>query len=186
MVDRVEHLYCGEGRTLAAVAELTGIPLRTLKSWCGRFGWVEKKREVARTLAEIRHNTILLRGKLLEHCLEVLDAREANIVLSRECRIRREDGNDTAGAARPFASEMTSAPDSDTDAAAALEKACRAWIRILSIDPGRLDASTVRGLKSAMELSGELRERGKPADSGGLSDEVAEQIRRKILGIYDD
>ncbi|MHC1728420.1 MAG: hypothetical protein AB9866_20865 [Syntrophobacteraceae bacterium] len=65
-VEKAEHLYCYSGHSLRGVAELTGVPLTTLKRWSGKNGWVEKKSEIGRALIEIRTNTVLLRKRIIE------------------------------------------------------------------------------------------------------------------------
>ncbi|MHC1725044.1 MAG: hypothetical protein AB9866_03300 [Syntrophobacteraceae bacterium] len=65
-VEKAEHLYCCSGHSLRGVAELTGVPLTTLKRWSGKNGWVEKKSEIGRALIEIRTNMVLLRKRIIE------------------------------------------------------------------------------------------------------------------------
>ena len=65
-VEKAEYLCCCSGHSLRGVAELTGVPLTTLKRWSGKNAWVEKKSENGRVLIEIRTNTVLLRKRIIE------------------------------------------------------------------------------------------------------------------------
>ena len=48
-IEAAQNLYVREGLTLAAVAEASGIPLRTISDWSSRYQWVALRR---RYLAE--------------------------------------------------------------------------------------------------------------------------------------
>ncbi len=186
MIERAEYLYCCCGHTQKAVAELTGVSTAEIKRWSAKFGWADKRGEIARAMIEIRRSTILLRKKLLEQCLESQDTREALAVLSMESIARKEDPEAGGGRGPLLTPEFLRRLDSDKEAAAAIERACRIRMILMSSDPGLLNATTVKGLKEAMDLVDEMRKRNDPDRGerrGGLTDEAAAEIRRKILGL---
>ncbi len=182
-MEKAEHLYFCSGHSLKGVAELTGIPLTTLKRWSGKNGWVEKKSEFGRALIEIRTNRVLLRRRMIEKCLESLDVREAVAVLSMESLAGKEEH--AAGSGEPLAPVGLSRKGKDRkDAAAMLEEACRLGVNILAAYPCRIKSSTVKGLREAMALADEMKKGPHGQEPRkGLSDETVQEIRRKILGI---
>ncbi len=185
MMERAEYLHCCRGYCLRTVAELTGVSSRVLKRWSVRYGWAGKRAEFGRALTSIKSNTIFLRQKLLEKSLEELDAGQAIAVLAMESRARKEDGEDNVSAAPLLSPDTPSKIENDQDAAAALESACRAAVKLLAADPSRMNISAVRALKEAIDLAEMLKNRGRPEKRGGLSDETARQIRMKILGLAE-
>lgn len=184
MMERTEYLYCCQGHPLKAVAELTGVSLAALKRWSSKFGWAESRQEICRALITIRTNTILLRQKMLEKALESQNVKEAIAVLTMESLAWKEERGDIGRDSLP----MPGGPckiENDEDAAGALERAYRARIKLLAAAPGRIGISDIRGLKEAMNLAEALRTKEQPCEGGGLTDEAADEIRRKILGIWD-
>lgn len=143
--ERAQHLYCCCGHNLRAVAELTGVNLRTVKDWSVKCGWAEKRSEYVRTLIETRTNLVLLRNKLVEHCLESLNPKEAIALLSLESQAGKKYGEDRSGSDLLLTPGSPCSTDNDQDAAAAIEKAYRIRATLLSIFPGRLVASEIKG-----------------------------------------
>jgi hypothetical protein len=189
MAGRAEQLYCYDGRTLSEVAALTGVSLRALKDWSTKHGWAAKQHEIGRSLMEIRTKTIQLRQKLIENALNSLSAEDIYAVASMESIARRAVPDDSRNGAVP-APETVWKTKGEVNAIAALEQACRIRMSCMLADPGQMSLSAIRGLKAAIELVRDFKEgRGHGRTKGrrrGISDETAEEIRRKILGIRDE
>lgn len=188
MVSRAEQLYCLDGHTVKEVCALTGVSPRTLKRWSSSYGWVEKRQEIGRSVSSIRTKLMLLREKLIDKCLDTADARDAAAVAAIES-IARLAGLD--GVKKGGDSHEKPRPMREKDAVAALEKTCRIILNQLPADPAQWNLSTIRVLKEAFAFLRELeahprtgRSASRPA--GGLSDEAADEIRRKILGIWTE
>ena len=52
----------------------------TLKAWADKYGWREKREEIAQAESEIRTKTILGRKAVLERLIEATDGKEASQV----------------------------------------------------------------------------------------------------------
>jgi hypothetical protein len=189
MVSRAEQLYCFDGHTLKEVSALTGVSLRALKRWSSSNGWVEKRREMGRSVLSIRTKFMLLREKLIDKCMDTADARDAAAVATIESIARQagldgvKKGGDFPKKPRPRMREK--------DAVAALEKTCKIILNQLHADPAQWNISTIRVLKEAFAFPRELEADPRAGGSerwraGGLSDEAAAEIRRKILGIDEE
>ncbi len=184
-VVRAEKLYCLEGHTLQDVARRTGVSMRALHYWSQKHGWKEKRLEICRTLLDISTKTLLLREKLIDNCITTLNAQDIFAVASLEAIAKKQERDDPA---KPPVLPRKARPGKgagENEAVAELEKACHNWMHNMAADPGQLNLEAIRTLKAAMDL---VRDFKKEADSpedqrGGLSDEAADEIRRKILGI---
>ncbi|MHC1729703.1 MAG: hypothetical protein AB9866_27485 [Syntrophobacteraceae bacterium] len=189
MVSRAEQLYCFDGHTLKEVSALTGVSLRALKRWSSSYGWVEKREEIGRSVLSIRTKFMLLREKLIDKCMETADARDAAAVATIESIARQagldgvKKGDDSPKKPHPRMREK--------DAVAALEKTCRIILNQLHADPSQWNISTIRVLKETFAFLRKIEANSRAGTSetshaGGLSDETAAEIRRKILGIAEE
>ena len=77
LVWKAQELYCVERQSYSAVSEATGVSATTLKSWGQRYGWAQKRAELAQAESEIRVNIIKGRQKALEQLLAATEPKEA-------------------------------------------------------------------------------------------------------------
>lgn len=77
LVWKAQELYCVERQSYAAVSEATGVSATTLKAWGQRYGWAQKRAELAQAESEIRVNIIKGRQKALEQLLAASEPKEA-------------------------------------------------------------------------------------------------------------
>jgi hypothetical protein len=184
-----EQLYCWDGHTLSEVAMLTGVSLRSLKRWSHTHGWKAKRLETRRALMGIRTKTMLLREKLIERCVNSQSPADIYAFAAIETLARRAGLDAPKKSAGPLL-KLRAKTQGEENAAAALEKAYLLRMSQLLDDPVQLSSATVRGLKEAMALVRVLKNKlghfEKNGRRPGLSDEAANEIRRKILGISDE
>jgi transposase-like protein len=187
IVERCEQLYCVDGQTFEAVATLTGVAAGTLKRWSAQYGWQEKKEQIRQAFSGIRTNTIILRAKLIENCMNTLNAQDAFAVSAMESLAQRAtQAAKSTGAQAPQLPENLREIRSDEDAIAALEEALEIKVNRMLADPGQLNFSAMRDLKQVMDLVRDLKTKRSQAGetkSTGLTPQAADRIRRDILGI---
>jgi len=179
--ERAEELYVVGGRSLRTIAEVTGISRRTLEYWSADEGWGERKRAYRRALAEIRRNTVELRRRLIAKALKSLDPQDVYAVSRLE-----------AAAAKALA-EDAAAPDvtvgkvrdirTPEDAVSALEDAIQSRLNAMLSRPETVSLAGVRDMKKALDLCRDLKAAAPDEKKRGLSDDVVEDIKRRILGI---
>ena len=187
VVERAEELYCVEGHTFDAVATLTGVAASTLKRWSDRYNWQKKKEEIRQALSSIRANTIKLRAKLIENCLNTMNAQDAFAVSAIEGLAQRAS---VIAAKQPAAPAVENLREikSDEDAIAALEEAIQIKLNSMLTNPGQVSLASVKEIKTVSEFISGMRAKVSKTDAGagkrkGLSADAADQLRREILGI---
>jgi hypothetical protein len=75
---KAQELYCCDRLSFDRVAELTGVSATTLKGWADKYGWREKREEIAKAESDIRYGTILGRQKVLERLIMATSGMEAS------------------------------------------------------------------------------------------------------------
>lgn len=187
--DQAHDLFL-QGATLEQVAAETGVSLTQLKAWSAAEGWTEHRDEYRQSLREIKLNTIRLRRGLIEKALATLDpqivyaaATIERVAISAEKAVPARQGDALDTAPVPPAREIKT----PAEAVAALQEALEARLAAMLSRPGEISLASLRDIQKTFALIDEMKERympdGKPAAGKGLSDEAAEEIRRKILGI---
>lgn len=184
---QAQELYCVDRCSFDRVAELTGVSATTLKAWADKYGWREKREEVARAESDIRVNTILGRKKVLDSLLGAKGGMETSqlsfAVSALEGLAMKQQEAARAGKILEQAS-AASEIRTVTDIPAALEEAVMLKLSMILADPGQVDFKAVKDLKQAMEYVAQLKPKDATAPKAkGLTVESANEIRRKILGI---
>lgn len=189
VVERAEQLYCVDGQTFEAVSTLTGVAASTLKRWSEAYGWQEKKEQIRKAMSSIRTNTILLRARLIENCLQTLAAKDAFAVASLEnMAMKASELAAKNQSAQPPAIENLREIKTDEDAVAALEEAIQIKLNAMLTNPGQISLASVKEIKTVGEFIAGMRARVSKTDMEagrrkGLSAEAADQLRREILGV---
>lgn len=187
-VERAEQLYCVDGQTFDAVATLTGIAPSTLKRWSEKYGWPAKKEEIRQALASIRTNTILLRAKLIENCMNTMHAQDAFAVSAIEGLAQR--AAQFAAKGQPTAPAQPDAMRpirTDEDAITALQEAVEIKLNAMLSNQHQVSFAALKEVKQTLDLLRDMRAKlasgSTESSSAGLTPAAAEEIRRKILGV---
>ena len=191
-IDQETRLCCAElwiegGNTYEQVSAKTGVSVGALKKWSEEEGWPEKRVEYREAQREIRANTTKLRRALINKALGSLNPQDVYAVTSLETIMARSKGKD--GAAPESAPvEISREIKTPQEAIQALQSAVEMKVNGL-LSRGDISLAAVKDLKQALELIEKMKERYTPEETAaeekpkGLSDEMADDIRRKILGL---
>lgn len=182
---RAQELYCVDRLSYAAVAEATGVSATTLKSWGQRYGWTQKRADIAQAESEIRVNLVKGRHKALEQLLTAADAKEAAqmafAVSSLESLTLKQQELAAAGKIPSAAPATRRKIGNRAEAVAALKEAVEHKLNLALADADKINSATVQDIKRCLELVGELEEslprEAKPETSQGLSAEMAAKLR---------
>jgi hypothetical protein len=71
--DEAEDLYVVDGFTLEAIAARLPVSVTTLSRWKQDGEWEERRRELARGLADLKRDSLKLRQKLAKKALDILE-----------------------------------------------------------------------------------------------------------------
>ncbi len=189
LVWKAQELYCVERQSYAAVAEATGVSATTLKSWGQRYGWAQKRAELAQAESEIRVNIIKGRQKALEQLLAATEPKEAAqiafAVSSLESLALKRMELAASGKIPDAKPVIRRKVGTKAEAIAALRDAVERKLGLALADPDKITTQTVTDIKRCLELVGELEATlPKEADTdraNALSPENA-RIVQSILG----
>jgi hypothetical protein len=189
--DRAREFYVVEGLTFDEVAEATGVNASTLKRWSAEEGWRRRKANVQANLNDIQQLTIRLRKRLLEKALKSLEGDEAIIDPQKIFAVSALEGataklvKDSVENPEPLIEREIKTP---ADAVMALQEAVKRQVNRFLTEPGAINLKGIKEMKGALEMIDDLEKRWTKEEKGqtksrGLSDEAAEEIRVKILGL---
>lgn len=181
--EQAQEYYVIEGHTYDEVAGLTGVSVSQLKRWGAEEGWSEAKREYRRALTDIKRKRVKLRAKLVNKALNSLDPQAIYAYAAIE-KVAVKDKSTTQA---PVSMPVDMHFDTPADAVAALDAAVQRKVGELVSVSGSLDLAAIKNMKQALELLEQMKSKYSPEEekvaAGGLSDEAADDIKRKILGI---
>lgn len=186
---KAQELYCCDRLSFDRVAELTGVSATTLKGWADKYGWREKREELAQAESDIRVNTVMGRKKVLERLVGAKSGMEASqlsfAVSALETLAMRQQEAIRAGKIMEQAAAQPAEIRTTADIPAALEEAVRLKLGMLLADPGQVDFKAIKDIKQAMDYLAQLRPKDETEGnhSKGLTLESANAIRKQILGI---
>lgn len=180
------ELYVVDGHTYDQVAKITGVSTSQLKRWGKEDDWREKRREYREALGEIKRKTVLLRRDLLDKAMGLDPQHIYAFAKLEQVAAAAAKGQSKPQMPMPVAvDELHFATPGD--AVAALDEAVQRKIAELVSVSGSLDLNAIKNMKQALELLEQMKSKYSPeeekAAAGGLSDEAADDIRSKILGI---
>ena len=196
--EQAEELYIVDGKTFDEVAEITGVSVTQLKRWGAGFpdpddpdqkssSWMDRKKEYRTAFANIKRDTVLLRKRLISKALKSLDPQDVYAISSLESTVAKVQ--QTAGTDMPATGlkekRIIKTPE---DAVDALGDVVESKINSMLTKPGAISLTGIKEMKQALELIEKMKEKYKPEEkaketSKGLSDEVAQDIQKMILGI---
>jgi hypothetical protein len=186
---RAQELYCVDRLSYDQVSEKTGVAASTLKRWSEKYGWREKREEIALAESEIRADFVKARSRMLKKLIVDQGAQDAfavasleNLALAKE-KAAREGAGEKARRAMPLREIKTT-----EDAVSALGEAVEAKLNMMLSDPGQVDFKSIKELRQAMEMISQMRAQTnadgrESARANGLSVESANAFRKQILGI---
>lgn len=181
---RAQELYCVDRLSYAAVAEATGVSPTTLKSWGQKYGWMQKRAEIAQAESEIRVNLVKGRHKALEQLLTAADAREAAqmafAVSSLESLTLKQQELAAAGKIPSAAPTVRRKIGTKAEAVAALKEAVERKLNLALADADKINSATVQDVKRCLELVADLESslpKETPETTQGLSAEMAAKLR---------
>ena len=186
---RAQELYCVDRLSYAAIAEIIDVSATTLKAWGQRYGWAQKRADIAEAESEIRVNTIKGRRKALEQLLEAESPKEAATMAfavssleSLELKKLELAASGKIPQSRPIQRKKISCR---SEAVEALKEAVEQKLGAALADPEKITIGTVQDVKKCLELVAELEASlpGAKEDSraNALSPENARLIQN-ILG----
>ena len=183
------QLWIEEGRTYESVSAITGVSVGALKKWAAEEGWPERRGELRQSLRDIRRDQMKLRSALLKNALTSLNPQDVFAVTSLEGMLARAQGKaGDAGAAAPIAPENLHEIKTPQQAIDAMQDAIERKLNGM-LAGGDISLQGIRDMKQAMELLEKMKVQYAPAEASGegkqrgLSEEAAEDIRKKILGL---
>lgn len=153
---RAQELYCADRLPMREVAGICGVAESTLWRWAEKYGWADKREEIARAQADIRADFILSRSAILKAFLTdkdpmqgfaVAKLEELALKMSEVARKGQEQFGEAARAAREI--------KTPGDAAAALEEAVWRKVSAMLADPDQI--RDVGKLKPALEAIAQLK-----------------------------
>jgi uncharacterized protein YjcR len=180
--DKAEELYIVQGCTLEQVAAITGVSLSQIKAWSTTDNWKERREEYR---LGIQANALATKDPQAVYAAASFErlAQYAEKQAVSDMTIDRQ--------AAPAQAEAEAIADREIrtpqDAITALQDAAQSRLYLMLSQPDQLTLAAIKDLKQVMALIDELADKYKPEDKGssqkGLSDEAAEEIRAKILGV---
>lgn len=188
-VFRAQELYCVDRLTYEKVAEVISeeiepVAVSTLKRWGGKFGWREKREELAQAEMDIAADTIMARSKLLKALVTDPDPQLGFAVSSMETLAMKQA--EAARAGRMIKAQLDKPRreiKTGEDAVEALREAVENKLVLMLGDPEQVSFRAVADLKKALEMLSEIeaKEGGKNKGAGGTSADVDRKIQ-ELLG----
>lgn len=195
LIWKAQELYCVDRQSYAAVAGATGVSATTLKAWGQRYGWAQKREELAQAESEIRVNIIKGRQKALEQLLASAGPKEAAqmafAVTSLESLALKRMELAASGKIPDAKPTARCKAGSRAEAVAALRDAVERKLGAALADPDKITTQTVTDIKRCLELVGELEAALPKTDAAetekkhGLSGDMVDSIY-KVLGAKGD
>ena len=181
-----ENLYVMKGLGRTQVSRITGVCERQIATWAKANDWREQRRKYQEASAGIERNLALLRSRLAEKALDTLDPKLAGALARLQAlALGVKDPDEYLDL--PSEDEPSDPTAANKANVGALQKIVDRRIRMCLDQPRSLTADVVRDLKDTMDLVDRLKVKYKTENKPkGLSNEMAEEIRRKILGIPPD
>lgn len=184
---QAQELYCSDRLTFAKIAEILGVADSTLRRWADKYGWREKREEIAKAEADIRADKVLARSKTIKALLDNPRADTAFAVSALENLTLKEA---EAARERAFHASRENTPilsiKTHADAIAALRKAVEQKLAALLTRPESVDLKAIQEVQKCLVLIGDM-EKAQPQDtevksSKGLSEDVYGTIMSVLTG----
>lgn len=185
---KAQELYCVDCLSFDKVASILGVAASTLKRWSEKYGWREKREEIAQAEAEIRADKVLARSKTIKALLETPRADMAFAVSALENLSLKEAEAAMRGREVQQQEQQASQLQIETkaDAIRSLRLAIENKLNLLLTSPQAVDLKSVKDVAACMELLETLEAALPQEDSGktkaGIDEKMAASLR-KALGL---
>lgn len=181
---KAQELYCVDRLSFDRVAALSDVSATTLKAWADKYGWREKREEIAQAESDIRVNTILGRKAVLQRLIEAEGGREASqvafAVASLENLALKQQELAASGKIPTVDAEDRPTITTRAEAVAALRQAVENKLGLALADPKNITSATVRDVAQCLDLVAEL-EAGLPKVEGP-EEEAKRGMSRDLQG----
>lgn len=191
VVWKAQELYVIERLTFAKVAQLTGVTATTLKNWSKKFGWRQKREEIAEIEAENKMDLYRSRKKAIQMLLESENGKECsqmafavtsleNLVLKQqEMQLERQLHAKQENTAKIK-------PGNKEEALKQLAAAVQGRLLYVLENPQAINSKNIQDILNMLKLMEQVetpqKEETKP--NQGMSKELAENIK-KALNLTD-
>jgi transcriptional regulator with XRE-family HTH domain len=192
IIEAAEEMYILDGLTFDQVAERTGVSVSQLKRWSGDSNpsWPDRRKEYRAAQVSVRRGVMLAKAKVIASVIESEDPQKAYafgalVSAGKQIEAEARERMATSGpASAPVDAAAGPLPDGG-DMVEALRLAVQARIAALTQQPGAISLKAIQELLAAMDMLERKTAASaeEPEAIGGLSDDAAEIIRRKILGL---
>lgn len=191
VVWKAQELYVIERLSFAKVAQLTGVTATTLKNWSKKFGWRQKREEIAEIEAENKMDLYRSRKKAIQMLLESENGKECsqmafavtsleNLVLKQqEMQLERQLHAKQENTAKIK-------PGNKEEALKQLAAAVQGRLLYVLENPQAINSKNIQDILNMLKLMEQVetpqKEETKP--NQGMSKELAENIK-KALNLTD-
>lgn len=182
-VFQAQDLYCVDRLTYDAVSARLGVSVPTLKRWGDKYGWREKREELAEAESQIKFNLTKARAKMLAKVVKDGGAQDAFAVAALENLIIKQQ--EVAAQLNPPKSDYTAVKiESEAMAAELLEEALSRKLGAILAEPESLSLKMLKEFKDALALAREMRGRADEAvaSSKTLTPETEARIKDILAG----
>lgn len=183
---KAQEMYCVDRLSFDRVSALVGVSATTLKAWADKYGWREKREEIAQAESEIRTKTILGRKAVLERLIEATDGKEASqvafAVASLEGLALKQQELAASGKIPSVHTDTAPVIATRAEAVAALRQAVENKLGLALADPKAITSAAVRDVVQCLDLIAELEaglpkpEEPEEAAKRGMSQDLKERI----------
>lgn len=183
---KAQEMYCVDRLSFDRVSALVGVSATTLKAWADKYGWREKREEIAQAESEIRTKTILGRKAVLERLIEATDGKEASqvafAVASLEGLALKQQELAASGKIPSVHTDTAPVIATRAEAVAALRQAVENKLGLALADPKAITSAAVRDVVQCLDLIAELEaglskpEEPEETAKRGMSQDLKERI----------
>lgn len=189
IVWKAQELYVIERLSFVKVAERTGVTPTTLKNWSKKYGWRQKREEIAQIEAESKMDLYRSRQKAIKMLLESGDGKECSqmafaVTSLENLALKQQE----AQAGQNLAYEKSKKQvNSKEDAYKQLSMAVQGRLSFVLENPQAINAKNIQDVLNMLELMEKVApqdDKTAPKTNQGMSKELAENIR-KALNLVD-
>ncbi len=182
---KAQELYVIERLSFAKVAERTGVTPTTLKNWSKKYGWRQKREEIAQIEAESKMDLYRSRQKAIKMLLESGDGKECSqmafaVTSLENLALKQQEAQ--AGQNLTYEKSKKQV-NSKEDAYKQLSMAVQGRLSFVLQNPQTINSKNIQDILNMLKLMEQVapkEEEAKTKQSGGMSKELAENIRKAL------
>ncbi|CAK7024723.1 MAG: hypothetical protein DELT_02533 [Desulfovibrio sp.] len=182
---QAQSMYCVDRLSFEAVARETGVAASTLKRWSEKYGWREKREEIAKAEADIRADKVKARAVTLKALIEKPGANMAFAHAALESQALKEEEAARKGAMLAESSQAAELTiQTPADALAALRTAVEQRLAYVLARPEIDVFAEAQKVTKTLALISQL-EAAQPETENteaGISASLAERIEAAMRG----